>query len=273
MKGIIIALFFLIPVAIFADVLDTIDNPSAFGMMMGGAIYTIYAGPQSIAYNPAGIATGDGGLFFSHVEHYLGVIRNDFLSATANLGNFYFGGAFQTTRAIDTNYSQHRFYGSLAYRMNSISIGGNVSAFYGTDIVNGFSADFGGILKLQDFKFSLTLKNALANITWVSSTVQYYPAEIVLGVGYENSSINLNAFENMTSGEYGIGLQYFITKYFSLCAGYGGTFGQAGSFSIGTVINNYLGFDLFISYTFLNATNFGQSLSPFTVSMSSNFGG
>ncbi|BBJ28905.1 PorV/PorQ family protein [Athalassotoga saccharophila] len=273
MKGVIIVLLFLIPVAVFSDVLDTIDNPSAFGMMMGGAIYTVYAGPQSIAYNPAGIATDDGGLFFSHVEHYLGVIRNDFLSATTNLGNLYLGGGFQTTRAIDTDYSQYRFYGSLAYRMNSLSIGGNISAFYGTDIINGFSADFGSIFKMQNFKFALTLKNALANITWVSSTVQYYPVEVVLGAGYENSSINFNAFGNITSGEYGIGLQYFITKYFSLCAGYNGTFGQTGSFSIGTVINNYLGFDLFISYTFLNATNFGQSLSPFTVSMSSDFGG
>lgn len=274
MKGIFLILLFF-PIVTFSDVLNFIDNPSAYGVMMGGALYTIYGGPQSIAYNPAGISEGQGAFFFSHMEHYLGLIRDDFLSGTVNFGNLYIGGAFQTMRAIDTNYMQYELSGSMAYNMHALSLGGNINAYGGTDILNGFSADLGGIFKLQNYRFALTLKNVLSKITWVSSTVEYYPTEIVLGIGYENSTFDFSAFGNITSQEYGLGVRWLLTRYFSVCGGYETTFGVQNSkaFSVGTIISNYLGFDLFISYTFLNSLNFGQTLNPFTVSMNYKFGG
>ncbi len=264
----------------FGGVLDELDDPSAYGIAMGGALYTVYAGSQSIAYNPAGIATENGGFFFSHIEHYLGVIRNDFLAGSLNAGNFYFGGSMQTTRTIDANYlnySQYIFSGAVAYKTKNISIGTNMNGFFGTDVINGFSMDLGGIFQTGNYTFAAVLKNALASITWQSTppTVENYPAEIIIGVGYSASLFNLNTFVNFTSKEFGAGVEFPLTKFFSLVGGYEGSIGAqiSNAFSAGLSVKNYLGFDLFVSYTFLDAENFGQLLSPFTVSMNYNFGG
>ncbi len=270
----------ILSIMAFGGVLDELDNPSAYGIAMGGALYTVYAGPQSIAYNPAGIAIENGGFFFSHIEHYLGAIRNDFLAGTLNTGNFYFGGSIQTTRTIDANYlnySQYVFSGALAYKTKNLSIGTSVNGFFGTDVINGFSMDFGGIFQTANYTFSAVLKNALASITWESTppTVENYPAEIIVGVGYSASLFNLNTFVDLTSREFGAGLEFPITKFFNLVCGYKGSFDAqlSNAFNVGLTVKNYLGFDLFVSYTFLDAENFGQLLSPFTVSMNYNFGG
>ncbi len=263
----------------FGDVLDELDNPSAYGISMGGALYTVYAGSQSIAYNPAGMANGEGGFFFSHVEHYLGVVRNDFLAGSLNAGNFYFGGSMQTTRTAENylNYSQYIFSGAVAYRTKSISIGTDINGFFGTDIVNGFSMDLGGIFQTGNYTFAAVLKNALASITWQSTppTVENYPAEIIVGVGYSNSSFDVNTFVNFTSKEFGAGIELPLTKFFSIVGGYKGSIGAqvSNAFSTGLAIKNYLGFDLFVSYTFIDSASFGQLLNPFTVSMNYNFGG
>jgi len=263
----------------FGDVLNELDNPSAYGISMGGALYTVFAGPQSIAYNPGGIAT-EGGFFFSHIEHYLGIIRNDFLAGSLNAGNFYFSSSMQTTRSIDVsdlNYSQYIFSGAIAYRIKNISIGTGVNGFFGTDVINGFSMDLGGIFQTGNYTFAAVLKNALASITWQSTppTVENYPAEMILGVGYSTSSFDVNTFVNFTSKEFGAGVQFPLTRFFSIVGGYKGSIDAqiSNALSAGLVVKNYLGFDLFVSYTFLDSANFGQLLSPFTVSMNYNFGG
>lgn len=263
----------------FGDVLNELDNPSAYGISMGGALYTVFAGPQSIAYNPAGIAT-EGGFFFSHIEHYLGIIRNDFLAGSLNAGNFYFSSSMQTTRSVDVsdlNYSQYIFSGAIAYRIKNISIGTGVNGFFGTDVINGFSMDLGGIFQTGNYTFAAVLKNALASITWQSTppTVENYPAEMILGVGYSTSSFDVNTFVNFTSKEFGAGVQFPLTRFFSIVGGYKGSIDAqiSNALSAGLVVKNYLGFDLFVSYTFLDSANFGQLLSPFTVSMNYNFGG
>lgn len=267
-------------VATFGDVLNELDNPSAYGISMGGAMYTVFAGPQSIAYNPAGIAVGNGGFFFSHIEHYLGAIRNDFLAMSLNEGNFYFGGSMQTTKSVDVNvlnYSQDIFSGAVAYKAKNFSIGTNMNGFFGTDVINGFSMDLGGMFQMGNYTFAAVLKNALASITWQSTppTVEGYPAEIILGVGYSTSPFNINTFVNFTSEEFGAGIEFHLTKFFSLIGGYKGSIGAqiSNALSAGLAVKNYLGFDLFVSYTFLDSENFGQLLSPFTISMNYNFGG
>lgn len=280
MKKIIYIFIFLAFFSSFVlgDVLNEIDNPSAYGMMMGGAIYNLYGGPQSIAYNPAGIAMGNGGFFFSHIEHYLGVVRNDFLSGSLKAGNLYFGGAMQTTRPVDINYSQYIMSGGIAYKMNNFSIGTDINEFLGTDIINGFSMDIGGIFESGNYSFAAVLKNALASITWQSTplnSIENYPAEVILGAGYANHNLALNAFANLSSGELGVGSELMLTKFFSLVLGYKCVIGSqlSNAISVGTIIDNYLGFDLFVSYTFQDSMSFGQLLSPFTVSMNYNFGG
>lgn len=280
MKKIIYISIFLAAFSCFAfgDVLNEIDDPSAYGVMMGGAIYNLYGGPQSIAYNPAGITTGDGGFFFSHIEHYLGTVRNDFLSGSLKAGNLYLGGAMQTTRPVDINYLQYTLSGGVAYKMNNFSIGTDINGFFGTDIINGFSMDVGGIFKSGDYSFAAVLKNAFASITWQSTplnSVEDYPAEMILGAGYVNPNFDLNAFANLSSGEFGIGGELPLTKFFSLTLGYKGVMGVqlSNAISTGAIISNYLGFDLFVSYTFQDSMKFGQLLSPFTISMNYNFGG
>lgn len=267
--------FLFIPV--FAGILDEVDDPSAYGSAMGGALYALYAGPQSIAYNPAGISEGGGGLFFSHIEHYFGTIRNEFLSGTYGFNDLYIGSAIESTYPLNLDYFQYILSGTFAYRMGNNALGMNVNYWMGSDIVNGVSMDFGGITKIGELNLGLVVKNAFASITWVGtvSNVETYPAEIITGLDYSRPSFDLNAFANFTSDEAGVGLRIPLTDFFSVMGGYNVTFGiqQSNSLSTGIMIKNYFGFDIFVSYTFQNLFEFSDTINPLYVSFTYNFGG
>lgn len=266
------------PASAYGNVLDEIDNSSAYGQAIGGAMYALYEGPQSISYNPAGVAIGTGGVFFSHIEHFLGVVRNEYLSSTTSFGNFYFGGALQSTYPTDTlNYIQYHLAGNAAYRFGKNAVGANINTWIGSDIKGGFSMDFGGIVNLGDFDLGLVLKNAFASITWnatPSATVESYPAEFIVGAHYSNHVYNADSYLNLTAGEFGIGAEIPITNFFYAMGGYRLTYADRISNEITTGVRMiYSGFDLTISYTFKDALWAGDSLSPFYMSLTYNFGG
>ncbi len=262
----------------FGNVLNEIDDPSAYGQSIGGAMYAVYEGPQSVSYNPAGVAVGNGGVFFSHTEHFLGTIRDEYLSSTASFGNFYFGGAFQFTYPTDSlDYNQSHLTGNAAYRFGKNAVGANINTWLGSDINGGFSMDLGGIVNFGDFNFGLVFKNAFASITWVSTptdTVESYPTELVLGVNYSNRLYRANSYINLTADEFGMGAEIPITNFFYAMVGYRMTYADQISNGFTTGVRMlYLGFDLTISYTFKDISWAGDTLSPFYMSLTYNFGG
>ncbi len=272
-----------LPLSIFAGVINEIDDPSAYGASLGGALYASYTGPQSIAYNPAGIAEGSGGLFFSHIEHYFGMIRNEYLSGDIGFDNFYAGGAIESTYpvTVNMNYFQYMLSGALAYRYGASSIGMNLNAWTGSDILGGFSMDFGGITKIGAFDLGFVIKNAFASITWsatgstLNSSVEQYPAELIAGLGYSIQKLEIDGFANITSSECGIGAKYSITDFFSVIGGYKMVIGSqpSNALSAGIMIKNYFGFDIFVSYIFQDPFKFGDTINPFYMSMNYSFGG
>lgn len=268
---------FLLSVSVFANVVNEINDPSAYSRAMGGAIYALYAGPQSISYNPAGMATGKDALFFSHIEHFLGVVRNEFLSGAFKLKDIYVGGAVQYTYSVDElNYDQYKLNGAIAYKIGENTFGLGLNAWMGNNIRNGFSMDFGSIVRYENFNLAVVIKNALASITWASAspTSQSYTPELIFGASYFNQRYTLNSYMNFTSGELGIGAEIPVTSFFSLLGGYRMTFYKELSkeVSVGTRIY-YHGLDLDIAYVFKGSLQFGDVINPFYVSLTYNFAG
>ncbi len=276
-KVLVVFLVSLLSISVFANVVNEINDPSAYSRAMGGAIYALYTGPQSISYNPAGMATGRDAVFFSHIEHFFGVVRNEFLSGSFRLKNIYVGGAIQYTYPVDElNYDQYKLNGAVAYKIGENTFGLGLNAWIGSNIKNGFSMDFGSIIKYENFNFAVVVKNAFASITWAStpSTSQSYTPELIFGASYIGQRYTLNSYVNFVSGELGLGAEIPVTSFFSLLGGYRMTFYKELSkeVSVGTRIY-YHGLDLDIAYVFKGSLQFGDVINPFYVSLTYNFSG
>ena len=276
-KMLMVSFVFLLSVPAFANVVNEINDPSAYSRAMGGALYALYAGPQSITYNIAGMATGKNEVFFSHIEHFLGVVRNEFLSGSFKLNNLYVGGAIQYTYPVDEfNYDQYKLSGGIAYRFGENSFGLDLNTWMGSDIKNGFSMDFGSIIKHENLSLAVVVKNAFASITWAStpSTAQSYTYELILGASYNAQKYILNSYLNVTSKELGAGAEIPVTSFFSLLGGYRLTFCKdlSKEVSTGTRIH-YNGLDLDVAYVFKGSLQSGEVINPFYVSLTYNFSG
>ncbi len=274
-KFLAFTLMFLLSVSLFAGVINEFNDPSAYSRAMGGAIYAFWSGAQSIAYNPAGLTNGDDEIFFSHVEHFLGVIRNEFLSGSLKMGNLYVGGAAQYTYPVDElQYDQYKVTGTSAYKMGNDSLGINVNMWAGSDIKSGFSMDLGAIMKYDDFNFAFVVKNLFSSITWSSTPVnhQNYNSEIILSGAYFNPRFVLSSYANINSGEIGVGADLPLNPLFSVLGGYRITFAKETSkeVSIGMRMS-YYSFNLDIAYVFKESIQFGDVISPFYVSITYDF--
>ncbi len=278
MKRMFVMIFMLLlSVAIFASVVDEINDPSAYSKAMAGAIYALYTGPQSIAYNPAGMANGKSSIFFSHIEHFLGVIRSEFLSSSFKFKNFYGGGAIQYTRPTDQfGYDQYKLTGSVAYKMGENAFGMSLNGWFGSDIKSGVSVDFGSIIKYGKLNLAAVVKNAFASITWASSpsTTQTYTPELIVGGSYFSKKYTLNSYLNFTSGELGLGAEISVTSFLSLLGGYRMTFYKALSKEVSVGMRmRYPSLNITVAYVFENSLKFGDLLNPFYVSLTYNFSG
>ncbi len=265
----------LFSVALFANVVNEFNDPSAYSRAMGGAIYAFWSGAQSIAYNPAGLTNENEEVFFSHVEHFLGVVRNEFLSGSFEIGNLYVGGAAQYTYPVDEfRYDQYKITGTGAYKVGNSSFGINLNTWAGSDIQNGFSMDLGTIMKYDDFNFAFVVKNLFSSITWSSTPIdsQNYDPEFIISGAYFNPRFILSSYANISSGEIGIGADLPLNPLFSILGGYRITLAQEISkeVSVGMKIS-YYNFDLDIAYVFKESLQFGDTISPFYVSITYNF--
>ncbi len=265
----------LLSVSIFAGVIDEFNDPSSYSRAMGGSIYAFWCGAKSISYNPAGLANGNEGLFFSHVEHFLGVIRNEFLSGSLKIGNLYAGGAVQYTYPVDEfKYNQYKIIGAGAYRIENTSFGVNMNLWTGSDVESGFSVGLGAITKYDDFNFALVAKNLFSSITWSSTpnSSQNYNPEIILSGAYFNPGFVLSSYANINSREIGIGADLPLNPLFSILGGYRMTLAEEMSkeVSVGMKIS-YYSFNLDIAYVFKESLQFGNAISPFYVSITYDF--
>ena len=265
----------LLNVSLFAGVVNEFNDPSAYSRAMGGAVYAFWCGAQSIAYNPAGLTNGNEEVFFSHVEHFLGVIRNEFLSGTLKIGNLYVGGATQYTYPVDElQYDQYKLTGTGAYRMGNSSFGVNINMWAGSDVKSGFSMDLGTITKYNDFNFAFVAKNLFSSITWSSTPAnsQNYNSEIIVSGAYINPRYVLSSYANISSGEIGMGADLPLNPLLSILGGYRITLAKEVSkeVSVGMKIS-YYNFDLDIAYVFKESLQFGDVISPFYVSITYDF--
>ncbi len=259
----------------FSFVVNDFTEPSAFSRAIGGAIYPLYEGAQSVTYNPAGISNDENEMFFSHVEHFLGVIRNEFLSAAINLGKISFTGAVQYTHPIDELiYDQYKFTGGAAYSWGKNSIGIEMNSWKGTDIEGGFSLDAGAIFNYENMNFGLTVKNLFSNITTdsTSSTNESYSPEWIISEAYFASHFVASTYLNFNSEEAGIGVIVPVSNFFKVLGGYRIAFGKAISNELSVGMRAfYYNFTLDVSYVFKDPIQYGDSISPFYISLTYDF--
>lgn len=259
----------------FSFVMNDFTQPSAFSRAIGGAIYPLYEGAQSITYNPAGLMNYKNEIFFSHTEHFLGVIRNEFLSSSVEIGHFSLGGSVQYTYPIDQlAYDQYKFTFCTAYGWKKNSIGFEFNTWKGSDIKEGISLDAGMILNYMNVNFALTIKNIFAGITWESTPLseESYSPEVIVSGAYFTSKFVTSAYLNLNSAEMGIGAIFPITDVFKALGGYKMVFGKNFSkeLSVG-VRTSYYNFILDLSYVFKDALRYGDAISPFYVSLTYDF--
>ncbi len=274
-KIVILSFILLIGVFSFSYTLNEFNEPSTFSRAIGGAIYPLYEGAQCITYNPAGMANGKDEAFFSHTEHFLGVIRNEFLSMTFKVKRFSFGASIQYTYPTDEElYNQYKLTFGGAYKFQNYSLGAELNAWNGSDIREGHSLDIGTILKFNNVNFSLTAKNLFASITWNSSPleVERYSPEFVMGAAYFGSKFTASSYLNLSSKEFGIGTIFPVTDFLQALAGYKMTLSKSFSkeLSFGMRIS-YYDFILDLSYVFKDAFKYGDSISPFYISLTYDF--
>ena len=274
-KFLTLIVILLLNVSLFAGVVNEFNDPSAYSRAMGGAVYAFWSGAKSIAYNPAGLTNGNEEVFFSHVEHFLGVIRNEFLSGSLKIGNLYVGGATQYTYPVDElQYDQYKLTGAGAYRVGNTSFGVNVNTWAGSDVKGGFSMDLGAITKYNDFNFAFVAKNLFSSITWSSTPAssQNYNSEIIVSGAYVNPRYVLSSYANISSGEIGVGADLPINPFLGILGGYRVTLAEEMSkeVSVGMKIS-YYNFDLDIAYVFKESLQFRDVISPFYVSITYDF--
>ncbi len=258
----------------YAGVVNDFNEPSTFSRAIGGAIYALYEGAQSVSYNPAGIASGKGEVYFSHAEHFLGVIRNEFLSASLQFGDIAIGGAVQYTYPIDgLNYYQYKFVVGMAYRFGKNSIGMEMNRWKGNEIYNGQSFDFGMIMNFSKFNLDLTVKNLFSSITWSStSTAESYSPEFVFSAAYFADRYTLSGYVNATSKEMGIGVIWPLTNFLDAMGGWKMSFSKALSKELSVGLRaSYYNFILDVCYTFKDPIEFRDVVSPFYISLTYDF--
>jgi hypothetical protein len=274
-KMILISFILAIGVLSFSSIVNDFTEPSAFSRAIGGAIYPLYEGAISITYNPAGVANDENEVFFSHTEHFLGVIRNDFLSTAFKVGKVSLAGSIQYTHPVDgLPYDQYKFTLGGAYKFEEYSLGMEANTWRGTDIKGGFSLDAGTIFKYENMNFSLVAKNIFSSITWNSTPLkaEKYSPEFVLSGAYFAPRFTASAYWNFNSSELGIGAIVPISNIFEGLGGWKVSFGNAFSseLSIGARAS-YFNFTLDVSYVFKDPFKYGDSISPFYISLTYNF--
>ncbi len=265
----LIVIFSLLTVSIsYAWLVEDFNDPSTFSRAIGGGIYPLYEGAQSVGYNPAGIADGNSEVYFSHTEHFLGVIRNEFLSASMQFGNFAVGSAVQYTYPTDMlNYYQYKFIVSAAYRFGKNSIGVELNKWKGSEIKDGQSFDAGALINFSNLNVGLVIKNLFASISWPSANESYNP-ELVLSAAYFTNLYTLSSYANFTAKSAGVGIIWPLTNSLDIMAGWKSNYGVNASNELSTGLRiSYYNFILDMCYSFKDSLNVADTISPFYISL------